>query len=122
MDLIFQVLDCDRGGTLSYEEFAEGLHKMFPLCNRLTEDDFYFSFTAGTHELTAQQFRQCLWKELKSYILRRMTEAAVLLDGDKESEIMLTAMKMMLVMGDPTFDEFGPKDKVHVVEICGAES
>eukprot|EP00960_Hanusia_phi_P033530 750499-Hanusia_phi.AAC.4 len=116
MDLIFQILDCDRGGTLSYDEFSEGLHKMFPVSNRLTEDDF-FSFTGGSQELTAPQFRLCLWKELKSFILRRMTEASMLLEGNTESQIMLTAMKMVMVMADHTFDEFEPKKHHYMREL-----
>eukprot|EP00960_Hanusia_phi_P003962 116421-Hanusia_phi.AAC.1 len=103
MEMLFRMFDKDRGGTLSFEELSEGLHRMFPQSNRLSEDE-YFIFSGGHAELTAEQFREQLWKELKSHWLKKIADTAMMFDNEKEIETMLTTVKILMVMSDSSFN------------------
>eukprot|EP00960_Hanusia_phi_P058713 763959-Hanusia_phi.AAC.11 len=100
---LFDLLDVDRTGSISYSELADGLHKLDPSSHlKFTEDDFD-RLTQGRKlcnddwELGFPEFCSIIIAQLRMYTMRKVTDAIMHLESSVEIEVLLSAVKELMI-------------------------
>mmetsp|Transcript_75962 Transcript_75962/g.203551 ORF Transcript_75962/g.203551 Transcript_75962/m.203551 type:complete len:516 (-) Transcript_75962:399-1946(-) len=100
---LFKVLDCDLGGTLSFQEMADGLRKMnFSPAIMITQDDFarmtrYGEMCDEEGCLTPEQFEIMMRTEIETHIEHKVASAYEMTTQKESAETaaLLAAVKLL---------------------------
>mmetsp|Transcript_2326 Transcript_2326/g.3731 ORF Transcript_2326/g.3731 Transcript_2326/m.3731 type:complete len:904 (+) Transcript_2326:305-3016(+) len=109
---LFEVLDTDMTGSLSFDELNEGLRKLNLKENiMLSKEDFHnvtegFSLCTRDSEVLPEEFEALMRKQFRIYVQRKISDAINLNNCSSEVESILTALKVVLIEMEHTNQPF----------------
>ena len=116
LDVLFEVMDVDESGQVSFEEMVTGLGKMDLLSTELTMDEYECitrggKFLSDSGEFTKEGFQEAMLEQWKGYIQRKIAQYILLVKNeDPSQEIVFFALKL-LVSDLASIGGKGPQNK-----------